>query len=84
MIGNTTEAFGGCNADADRAQRELLDVRAVASLCGCSTRTVIRLSDAGRMPRPRKLGALTRWSRSELLDWVAAGCPSVQKGGAER
>ena len=38
---------------------ELLDVRAVAELLGgCSTRHVFRLADAGRMPRPIRLGSL--------------------------
>ena len=51
---------------------ELLDVRAVASLLGgCSTRHVIRLSDAGRMPPAVKLGSLLRWRRAELEAWIA-------------
>ncbi len=58
---------------------ELLDVEAVAALLGgCSTRHVYRLADAGRMPRPVKLGALVRWRRAELADWLAAGCPPVR------
>lgn len=57
---------------------ELLDVRAVAALLGgCSTRHVYRLADAGRMPRPVRLGSLVRWRRAEVLDWIAAGCPTV-------
>lgn len=40
---------------------ELLDVRSVAArLGGCSTRHVYRLADAGRMPRPIKLGSGSR------------------------
>lgn len=69
----------------------LLDVKAVAELCQCSTRTARRLSDSGAMPRPVKLGALVRW-RAEtgdpmtgIRDWLAAGCPSCRhpKGGAK-
>ena len=61
---------------------ELLDVTAVSSLLGgCSIRHVYRLSDAGRMPRPVKLGALVRWRRAELEAWITAGCPSQQPGG---
>lgn len=61
---------------------ELLDVKAVALvLGGCSTRHVYRLADAGRMPRPIKLGALIRWRRAELEAWIGAGCPSQQPGG---
>ena len=62
---------------------ELLDVKDVAALLNCGARTVYRQSDAGRIPRPVKLGALVRWRRAELLDWIAAGCPSCRhiKGG---
>lgn len=56
----------------------LLDVSEVASLLHCSKRHVYRLSDAGRMPAPVRLGALVRWRRAEVLDWIAAGCPSVR------
>ncbi len=64
---------------------ELLSARDVAALLGrCSTRHLYRMVDAGRMPRPIKLGGLVRWRRDELLDWIAAGCPSVRvaKGAA--
>ncbi len=61
---------------------ELLDVRAVAALLGgCSIRHIFRLADAGRMPRPIKLGSLVRWRRAELQAWIGAGCPSQQPGG---
>jgi predicted DNA-binding transcriptional regulator AlpA len=58
---------------------ELLDVRSVAALFGCSTRHVYRLSDAGRMPQPVKLGALVRWTRRQIEDWISDGCRPVQK-----
>lgn len=63
----------------------LLDVRAVADMLGCSTRHVYRLSDAGRMPAPVKLGSLVRWRWSTgdpitgLQEWLNAGCPSVRR-----
>ncbi len=61
---------------------ELLDVRAVAALLGgCSVRHVYRLADAGRMPRPIKLGTLARWRRHELDAWIDRGCPSQQPRG---
>ena len=60
----------------------LLDVRAVSELLGsCSTRHVYRLADAGRMPRPVKLGSLVRWRRAELEAWINAGCPTQQPAG---
>lgn len=58
----------------------MLDVRAVAALCACSVRHVYRMADGGRMPRPVKLGALVRWRREELLDWIVAGCPPCRRG----
>lgn len=59
---------------------QLLDVRAVAALLGCSPRTVYRLADSGRMPANVKLGALVRWNRAALEEWVSAGCPSARRG----
>ncbi len=64
---------------------ELLDVKDVAALLNCGERTVYRQADAGRIPRPVKLGSLVRWRREELLDWLTAGCPSCRtvKGGRQ-
>lgn len=58
-------------------QRELLNVRAVAGLLGCSMRHVQRMSQDGRMPSAKKLGVLVRFSRTELLAWIADGCKPV-------
>ena len=63
-------------------QPELLDVEAVARLCGCSAPHVRRLADAGRMPAPVKVGALVRWNRRAIERWIADGCPRTTKGGA--
>jgi predicted DNA-binding transcriptional regulator AlpA len=54
----------------------LLDVRTVARMLNCSARHVHRMSDAGHMPRPVKLGASIRWRRGELAVWIDDGCPS--------
>jgi len=62
----------------------LLDVDAVAALLNCSTRHVRRLADAGRMPPPVRLGALVRWSRQAVEQWVADGCPAVERRVAGR
>lgn len=63
----------------------LLDVGAVGQMLGCSARHVYRLSDAGRMPAPVKVGDLARWRRSEIDAWIAGGCRPVRevtgKGG---
>ena len=57
---------------------KLLDVQGVAQLLNCSTRHVYRLSDAGKMPRPVKLGSLVRWNRTSIDDWIASGCPAIR------
>ena len=59
----------------------LLDVRTVAELLDCSSRHIYRLSDAGKMPIPVRLGTLVRWPKAEIEDWISAGCPSYRKGG---
>lgn len=61
----------------------LLDVEQVAALLRCSSRHVYRLSDSGKLPRPLKLGALVRWNRTTVLNWISDGCPPVRsaRGG---
>jgi predicted DNA-binding transcriptional regulator AlpA len=56
----------------------LVDVDAVAAICSCSARHVYRMSDAGKMPPPLRLGALVRWNRDVIESWIAQGCPSVR------
>ncbi len=64
---------------------ELLDVRAVAAMLGgCSRRHIYRLADAGKMPRPIRLGTLIRWRRADLEAWIAAGCPPRDRCGQTR
>lgn len=60
------------------ASAKLLNVQAVAALLDCSARHVYRLSDAGRMPAPVKLGALVRWNRSAIELWIDQGCRPVR------
>lgn len=73
------------NAIADGRGRAMLSVDDIANdYLGCSSRHVRRLADAGRMPRPIKLGSLVRWPRSVIEQWIADGCPNVRnlaKGG---
>lgn len=64
--------------EAVQGKPELLTAAEVAALLGCSMRTVIRLADAGRMPRGAKLGGLRRWRRAELAAWLDDGCPAVR------
>lgn len=60
-------------------QSLLVDVHAVSVLLGCSARHIWRMADAGKMPRPYKIGALCRWDRAVIEQWVVDGCPSCRK-----
>ena len=62
------------------AESALLDVQQVAAMLRCSVRHVYRLADSAQMPRPVKLGALVRWRRDEIDNWIADGCPTCRKG----
>ena len=54
----------------------LLTVKEVAEMLGLSERTVYRLADMGKMPRPVKIGAAVRLRRNELDTWIEDGCPA--------
>lgn len=60
----------------------LLAVDDVARLLACSTRSVYRLSDSGRMPRPLKIGGMRRWSAAAIDAWLADGCPDCRAADA--
>ena len=62
----------------------LLDVQAVASILGISTRSVYRLRDDGEMPASLRLGALVRWSQKSIEEWIAAGCKPIRSAGRAR
>ena len=57
----------------------MLTVHDVARMLCCSARTVYRLADSGRVPRPVKLGALSRWPRETIERWIAQGCPRANQ-----
>lgn len=76
----TTGANSGGGESATRELPAMLSVDDVAVLLSCSPRHVYRLSDMGRMPRPVKLGALVRWSRQVIGEWIAQGCPNCRRG----
>ena len=64
-----------------RGAGRLLSVESVASMLDVSKRHIYRLSDAGKMPRPIKLGGAVRWDGTAISDWIAAGCPPVDRVG---
>ena len=54
----------------------LIDVAAVSEILGVCRRTVWRLSSSAQMPASLKIGRLVRWRKSEIEEWVSAGCPA--------
>lgn len=70
----TVEQIDGREAGPGRMPA-LLTVDEIAEALGCSPRTVRRLADSGRMPRPVRLGALLRWRRQTIEHWIRLGCP---------
>lgn len=69
---------------AVESKPDLMDVNAVAALIGASPRTVRRLADWGRMPRPISLGRMVRWQRSVIEEWIREGCPRMERRGLGR
>ncbi|HNS21857.1 MAG TPA: helix-turn-helix domain-containing protein [Sedimentisphaerales bacterium] len=52
-----------------------ISARELAEMLGISLRQVWRLSSAGKLPRPLKVGGSVRWDRDEILRWFREGCP---------
>ncbi len=65
---------------------ELLDADESSTVAGMGKRTWWRYVASGRAPQPvRPGGSLTRWRRSDILAWIAAGCPRVvERRGVDR
>ena len=78
----TAGANTGGGTQTTREPSLLVDVQDVSAMLQCSVRHVYRLCDSGRMPRPFKIGALCRWDRAAIQQWVNDGCPSNRTGGA--
>ena len=55
----------------------MLTVDGVATLLACSPRSVRRLADQGKVPRPVRIGGMVRWPRAAIEKWCAEGCPAV-------
>lgn len=58
------------------AHRVSLGVKDVAQILGICSRGVYRLLNEGDFPKPRKIGRLSRWDRTEVLNWWAGRAAS--------
>jgi prophage regulatory protein len=59
--------------------RELLTAAEAAEVAGVAKRSWWRYVSSGKAPAPVRLGGAVRWRRSELAEWITAGCPRVRK-----
>ena len=57
----------------------LICAESLARMLDVSVRTLWRLRNSGKLPLPIKLGGSVRWRTSEILAWVAAGCPGLKE-----
>lgn len=80
--GEPSQAAAEKTARAEPAQPEsasadirLLSAEDLAREIGCSVRSVRRLDQEGRLPRPVHVGRMVRWRRAEVFAWLAADCP---------
>ena len=80
----TANPIPDSGTDRDTTSPALVDVQTVASMLDCSSRHVYRLSDAGRMPAPVRLGSLVRWRRLDVEAWIAGGCKTVRSVTGKR
>jgi len=62
-----------------QSHKALLRDVEVAKILGCHKSSVWSLYNSGRLPRPLRLGGMTRWRLAEINQWVMAGCPSREK-----
>ena len=53
----------------------LLRAGEAARMCGLSRSTWYKNVAAGEVPAPVKIAGAVRWRRSELVEWIEAGCP---------
>jgi len=61
---------------------ELLTTKEAAQLLNIGERSLCRYSHDGTAPVPVRInGTAVRYRRSDLLAWIAAGCPKVVKEG---
>ncbi len=61
--------------DANRIMPELITAPEFAKLLNISERSFYRLKSIGRIPQPISLGGSTRWSLTQVRQWIAEGCP---------
>jgi predicted DNA-binding transcriptional regulator AlpA len=58
---------------------EVYTAKDLARMLRISERTVWRMRDSGRLPKPLQFRHVLRWPRAVVDDWLARGCPAIAK-----
>ena len=53
----------------------VVTARQLAIMLQVSKRTLWRMSSAGRLPRPMRVGGVVRWKLETIVEWINDGCP---------
>ena len=62
----------------------LIDIRVLSAQLDRSVASLERDQAAGRLPAPVRLGGSKKWRRTEIEEWVAAGCQTRAEWDAGR
>ena len=80
MTETASVATMGKVTDADAIERGvvsplLLKAADLGRLLGCGRSTIWAHHSSGQIPRPVRIGRITRWRRAEIEAWLDAGAP---------
>jgi len=70
------EGLGEVSAKSFESAPLMMTADELAETLCISKRQVWRLKAKGDLPKPVNIGTSVRWRRSDILEWIAAGCPS--------
>lgn len=57
------------------AEIKMMTLDDVADITRYSPRQIQNFVTSGKIPQPIRIGSRPRWRRSDILDWINAGCP---------
>lgn len=64
-----------CQAQDSILAPLLLTAKEAARACGLSPASWHRLTSSRKNPAAVRIGGIVRWRRSDIEEWVVAGCP---------
>lgn len=78
------DAVGGNQDGGERKPEKIVPIlyttREAAAFCMISESNWYKLNRNGHVPKPVRIGTMYRWRKSDLVEWVAAGCPRDWNG----